>query len=155
MYLCLFQVKSSRFSSCQTFLAIDSRLFGNFTHVELVHNIGPTHILSSPLISTSDNNSLGTLVAVVLNMLDDTNVNGISNEASHKYPNVHDANHISSRAISLKELDWTGGVNLGQIVAAAIQLTPELFKDCNCLILLTWVSAEWHTHPEDETAKYG
>ena len=98
---------------------------------------------------------LGALVVVVHDMLDDTNVNGISNEASHENPNVDDANHISHRAIGFKGLDWTGGVNLSQIIAAAIQLTPELYEAFNCLILLTWESAEWHTHPEDETAKYG
>ena len=100
-----------------------------------------------PLMDTSDNNSLGALVVVVLNMLDDTYVYGVDSKGGHPNPYVPDAKPISKRAIVVKELDWTGSVNLGQIIAAAIQLTPELCKAFNCLLLLTWICAEWHTHP--------
>ena len=65
------------------------------------------------MIGISDNNSLGALAVVVLHMLDDTNVYGVNSKGS--YPNIYvpDAKPIPKRAIVVKELDWTRGVNLG------------------------------------------
>jgi hypothetical protein len=54
------------------------------------------------LIGTSDNNSLGALVVVVLYMLDDTYIYGVDSKGGHPNPYVPDAKPISKRAIVVK-----------------------------------------------------